>query len=38
MKNTNMKVAIIGCGRISGHHCRSITQTEGVERLLYVIC
>jgi UDP-N-acetyl-2-amino-2-deoxyglucuronate dehydrogenase len=25
------KVAIIGCGRIAGHHCRAIQATEGVE-------
>lgn len=25
------KVGIIGCGRISGHHCRSIVETDGVE-------
>ena len=31
-----MKVAIIGCGRISGHHCRSIIQTAGIE--LVAVC
>jgi len=36
MNNTNKKVAIIGCGRISGHHCRSISQTEGVD--LIAVC
>ena len=30
------KVAIIGCGRISGHHCRSIAQTDGVD--LIAVC
>jgi UDP-N-acetyl-2-amino-2-deoxyglucuronate dehydrogenase len=30
------KVAIVGCGRISGHHCRSIIRTEGVE--LSAVC
>ncbi len=25
------KVAIIGCGRIAGHHCSSINSTEGLE-------
>jgi len=30
------KVAIIGCGRISGHHSRSIQQTEGAE--LVAVC
>ena len=29
MKN-NLKVALIGCGRISGHHCRSIAAVEGI--------
>ena len=36
MKNTIVKVAIIGCGRISGHHCRAIDQTDGVE--LVAVC
>jgi UDP-N-acetyl-2-amino-2-deoxyglucuronate dehydrogenase len=31
-----VNVAIIGCGRISGHHCRSIIQTAGVE--LVAVC
>ena len=25
------KVAVVGCGRISGHHCRSITSVKGME-------
>ena len=25
------KVAIVGCGRISGHHCRSIASVKGME-------
>ncbi len=25
------KVAVIGCGRIAGHHCRSIVKTDGME-------
>jgi len=29
--NSNIKVAIIGCGRISGHHCDSIIEVEGIE-------
>ncbi|EKR00614.1 Gfo/Idh/MocA family protein [Leptospira borgpetersenii] len=29
-------VAIIGCGRISGHHCKSILETEGAE--LIAVC
>lgn len=36
MKQNAVKVAIIGCGRVSGHHCRSIAQTEGVE--LVAVC
>lgn len=31
-----INVAIIGCGRISGHHCRSIARTDGVK--LAAIC
>lgn len=34
--NKTVKVAIIGCGRVSGHHCRSIASTEGVE--LVAVC
>ena len=30
------KVAIIGCGRISGHNCRAIVKTEGFE--LIAVC
>lgn len=26
-----VRVAVIGCGRVAGHHCRSILKTEGVE-------
>lgn len=36
MKNKTVKVGIIGCGRISGHHCRSIVETDGVE--LIAVC
>ena len=36
MTGNPVKVAIIGCGRVSGHHCRSIVQTEGVE--LAAVC
>jgi UDP-N-acetyl-2-amino-2-deoxyglucuronate dehydrogenase len=36
MKNQAVKFAIIGCGRVSGHHCRSIAQTEGAE--LVAVC
>ena len=35
MKNC-LKFAIIGCGRISGHHCRSIMETKGME--LTAVC
>ncbi len=31
-----LNIAIIGCGRISGHHCRSIVQTEGAN--LVAVC
>ena len=31
-----IKVAVIGCGRISGHHCRSIAKTPGIE--LAAVC
>jgi UDP-N-acetyl-2-amino-2-deoxyglucuronate dehydrogenase len=31
-----VKVAIIGCGRVSGHHCRSIAQTNGAQ--LVAVC
>lgn len=34
--STTAKIAIIGCGRISGHHSRSILQTEGAE--LVAVC
>jgi UDP-N-acetyl-2-amino-2-deoxyglucuronate dehydrogenase len=30
------KIAIIGCGRISGHHCRSIAKAAGAE--LVAVC
>jgi len=36
MSERPVNVAIIGCGRVSGHHCRSIIQTEGVE--LVAVC
>jgi predicted dehydrogenase len=26
-----LRIAIIGCGRIAGHHCRSIVEAEGAE-------
>jgi len=31
-----LNVALIGCGRIAGHHCRSIQQVDGVE--LMAVC
>jgi UDP-N-acetyl-2-amino-2-deoxyglucuronate dehydrogenase len=34
--NSVARVAIIGCGRVSGHHCRSIVQTAGAE--LVAVC
>jgi UDP-N-acetyl-2-amino-2-deoxyglucuronate dehydrogenase len=36
MKVNVSKVAIIGCGRVSGHHCRSIVETDGAE--LAAVC
>jgi predicted dehydrogenase len=38
-KNMNtlpLKIALIGCGRIAGHHCRAISQVDGVE--LAAVC
>ena len=31
MTENNIKIALIGCGRVAGHHCLSIANTEGVE-------
>ena len=31
-----LRVALIGCGRIAGHHCRSIAEVDGVE--LAAVC
>lgn len=36
MTTGNVRVGIIGCGRISGHHCRSIVKTAGAE--LVAVC
>ncbi len=36
MKEETARIAIIGCGRVSGHHCRSIAQTPGA--LLVAVC
>jgi len=36
MSSQNLKVALIGCGRVAGHHCLSITNTEGVS--LAAVC
>jgi UDP-N-acetyl-2-amino-2-deoxyglucuronate dehydrogenase len=36
MSAGTVKVAIIGCGRVSGHHCKSIMETEGAE--LVAVC
>lgn len=33
---TNTEIALIGCGRISGHHCRSIQEVPGVK--LSAVC
>ena len=35
-KDAIVKVALIGCGRVSGHHCRSIAALDGVE--LTAVC
>jgi len=31
-----LKIALIGCGRIAGHHCKSIAEVDGVE--LAAVC
>ena len=36
MTKSIYKIAIIGCGRIAGHHCRAIAATENVE--LAAVC
>lgn len=36
MNDHSLRVAVIGCGRISGHHCRSIINTDRVE--LVAVC
>jgi UDP-N-acetyl-2-amino-2-deoxyglucuronate dehydrogenase len=36
MEKQRIQVAVIGCGRISGHHCRSIVAAEGIE--LVAVC
>ena len=37
MSSSNVaRVAIIGCGRVSGHHCRSVVETDGAE--LVAVC
>src|SRR6266513_14048 len=36
MSSNSVNVAIIGCGRVSGHHCRSVVETEGAE--LIAVC
>ena len=36
MKKDTVRVGIIGCGRIAGHHCRAITETAGSE--LVAVC
>ncbi|KAA3633458.1 MAG: gfo/Idh/MocA family oxidoreductase [Proteobacteria bacterium] len=36
MSSSSARVAIIGCGRVSGHHCRSIARANHVE--LSAVC
>ncbi|MDA7586522.1 Gfo/Idh/MocA family oxidoreductase [Alphaproteobacteria bacterium] len=36
MGKGNIKVALVGCGRISGHHCRSVFKVDGVD--LVAVC
>ncbi|RAU23584.1 gfo/Idh/MocA family oxidoreductase [Paramagnetospirillum kuznetsovii] len=36
MTSNTVKVALVGCGRIAGHHARSIVATDGVE--LAAVC
>jgi len=36
MKEKIVKVGIIGCGRIAGHHCTSIQEIDGIE--LVAVC
>lgn len=36
MTSNTVNVAVIGCGRIAGHHCRSIAATDGVK--LAAVC
>ena len=36
MTSNTIKVALVGCGRIAGHHARSIVATDGVE--LAAVC
>lgn len=36
MTSNIQRVALIGCGRIAGHHCRSIAAVDGVE--LAAVC
>lgn len=33
---TDLKIALVGCGRISGHHAQSIRQVDGIE--LVAVC
>ena len=36
MASNTVKIALVGCGRIAGHHARSIVATEGVQ--LAAVC
>ena len=31
MRANTVRVAIVGCGRIAGHHCRSVVAAQGIE-------
>ena len=31
MNDTPIRVALVGCGRIAGHHIRSIGAVDGIE-------
>ena len=33
---TELNIALVGCGRISGHHARSISQVDGIR--LVAVC
>ncbi|NQU61377.1 MAG: Gfo/Idh/MocA family oxidoreductase [Rhodospirillales bacterium] len=35
-QKNGLRIALIGCGRIAGHHCKSIAEVDGVE--LAAVC